>query len=80
MKYLLIMIFLILLLLLFLHGCYTGVPDMGTIYSPHNPSPGIKKGEVIYYNATGGEEGVKTYFHGGEVTRCITTSSTVTCY
>jgi len=48
--------------------------------STYSPSPGIKKGEVIYYNATGGEEGVKTYFHGGEVTTCITTSSTVTCY
>jgi len=57
-------------------SCYTGVPGMST----YSPSPGIKKGEVIYYNATGGEEGVKTYFHGGEVTTCITTSSTVTCY
>jgi len=44
MKYLLILIVLLVV------SCYTGVPDMGTIYSPNNPSPGIKKGEVITHD------------------------------
>jgi len=56
-------------------SCYTGVPSMGTS-SPYNP--GSPKG-TTYYNSTG-EPGVQTYFHDGGVTRCITTSSTVTCY
>jgi len=77
-KYLMILIFLILLLLLTVYGCvYAGSMTLDSNSLLYDSDP--RSSGIIYYNSTG-TPGVQTYFHNGEVTRCITTSSTVTCY
>ncbi len=76
-RYLLILIFLILLLLLTVYGCvYAGPMRTDTNKTLYGPGP--PKG-ITYYN-TSDDGSIQTYFHEGGVTNCVVTSSTVTCY
>ena len=70
--------YLIILTVLLLVGC--GYAGTGLYHSGQGDKPGYPpyKGTVYYNESDDGS--IRTFFHEGGVTNCVTTSSTVTCY